>query len=578
MLNRLRVLVSTESPLLGTAAVASVVAAIILHIAVTRDSSIPVLWTDEVGYFGNAQLLAGFGEPRSFQGRSYYIGWSLLLVPFWWITQDPETFYHLAVALSVVFGIAAIWPLALLVRHVGICWSWAVLVGAIVSLAPSRVLFSSFALAEHLVMFLMAFTAVAAVRYSERRDVRSAVLLGLAASAVFVSHGRTVGLLGATGLWFLWELLRKPRRPALAGLAVLGAVSLGGFLLYRWTISFMYIASADREASAIERIFGSDPAAVLTSATGQIWYQVATWAGVAVVGVTLVVILAGREFRRRQPGVGTWAVVALLGSLVVSATWVSRTIAAGRDRLDIYSYGRYLEAFGAILAAVGIAFLIRGLSRRAAVWTFVSSAVITAVFLLFVAPQAPLGGALFWGPTSVPGLLQWPWPGVTTAQGPPWIIAGVVGLALLAVALLLARRAPLLAVGLIGAFFAISSVVADERTITPYFTPFYQSLTLRSAVSDLPAEATVSYDLYREPDAPGDPISSNAYQYWTIPRELPRFNSSEVDPETDFVIARKEWVRAEELGAVKVADDTGGFDNALWVLPGPFQQDLADAG
>ncbi|WBU37772.1 hypothetical protein [Homoserinibacter sp. YIM 151385] len=563
---------------LGTAAAAVLaIAATAIHLWMASTASIPVLWTDELGYLANAQILSGVGEPRDLAGRGYYVGWALLLVPLWWITNDLELLYRIAVGISAVLGIAVMLPSALIARRMGLGWRWSVALAAVVSLAPARTSMSSFALAENLLTLLIAFTVLAAMRFGASRSLRDGVLLGAAAAAVFVTHGRAVPIAIAVGLWLLWEL-RRHWRAALAGGVVLAAMSAGGFLLYRWTISFLYPPSADREATGIDRIFFSPPAAVVTSGTGQVWYEFAAWGGLCVLGGILLGRGVIRELRAREVGVSIVSAVALIGVFVVSATWVSRVVAAGRDRLDIYSYGRYLESYGVLLALFGLILLVKGISWRAGITAIAASVVISAVFFLFIAPQAPLDGILFWGATSVPGLLQYPWPNTSSRLVPPWPWAGGFAMAAI-VATVLLRKRPQIVVAVAAIFFAASSVVAGVRTLDPYFAGFRASFGLREELHEL-VDHTVAFDTdgMNEPGMVRDAVSRNAYQYWTSPRASEVFDSDEGIPDVELVIARKEWANGEAAGARKLADDTGLFDNALWVMPGALQDELDARG
>ena len=117
----------------------------------------------------------------------------------------------------------------------------------------------------------------------------------------------------------------------------------------------------------------------------------------------------------------------------------------------------------------------------------------------------------------------------------------------------------------------------------PSFNAWYQSFTLRHDIAavlrDHP-EASLSFDRIGLSDTLGgvDTVSRNAYQFWLAPREVPVFDSESAQPRTDLVISRKEWKDAPELGARLVAEDTGMFDNALWVLPGQLQDELEAEG
>lgn len=576
--------VRTEEPEAGTAATTSrawpvlagvlSVLAVGLHAWMASAASIPVLWTDELGYLANAQVIAGVGEPLDLAGRGYYIGWSLVIAPLWWVLDQPETVYRVAVWVSAVTGVALIGVIAMIARRLGVTWSQGLAVGAVVSLAPSRALMSNFALAEHLLTLLVALAVLAALRFRERSDVVGAVALALATAALFVTHGRTVPVVLATTAWFAWTALRGSRPAGLVGSAVLWGLSAAGFVVYRDIVSLMYSGSQDREASGIERIVEGDPTAIAVSGLGQVWYETVVWGGLALLGALALLAAAASELRRRDPGPAVWSVISLLGLFVISATWVSRVISVGRDRLDVYAYGRYLEPYGALLAALGLVLVIRGLTVRLRVTLVVVTAVVMGLFFYVNDARTPLGGALFWGPTSVPGLLAWDWPGVTAALRPPWVAAAVaaaVGV-LLIVAL---RRFPLVVVVLFAAFFTWGSVTAQTKTVTPYFSGFRESFGLREALAEYP-DATISFDTWRGSGegVPRDPVSRNAYQYWGFPRPVEVVRTPEAAPTGELVIARDDWPWGEARGAVKVARDTGLFDNALWVMPGELQDSL----
>jgi hypothetical protein len=555
-----------ETLLWWVVATVSGVAAALFHVWAASSATIPVLWTDELGYLANARILAG-ESALDLAGRSYYIGWSLLITPFWLISDNPVTVYQAAVWLSALLGVMVIPAVATLAVQLGAARAQGFAIGAVISLAPSRALFANFALAENMVTLLVALTAIAALKFHACRTTFWAAILAGTAAFLFLSHGRTVPIAAATALWFGWSAVRGSRAPAIVGLLVLAAISLSGFWLYRTVGGQLYPPGSDREASAIDRMVQADWTAVAISATGQVWYEYAVWLGFALLGALAVLAAMWREISSRRLGVATWATLGLSGVLFVSATWVSRTIAAGRDRLDIYSYGRYLEPYGATLAAMGLLLLVMGLNVRQRTIYAAGALVLSLVFLAVNAQRAPLGGALFWGPTSIPGLLQWDWPHVTPATSPPWLIASAAA-AMGVIVTLTLHRWPVLVVALFAVYMAASSLVAQQKSILPYFTGFRESFGLRSELADVPA-GQLSFDVWRPtgPGVPRDPVSRNAYQYWSMPGPTLLFSSEDSPPPTRYVISRREWPMGESLGAVKIGEDTGLFDNALWLVP-----------
>ncbi len=58
---------------------------VVLHVlfALTRDR--PLIFADEAGYIGNARYLAGGLPIKMLNSAAYYPGYSLLLMPVFWL-------------------------------------------------------------------------------------------------------------------------------------------------------------------------------------------------------------------------------------------------------------------------------------------------------------------------------------------------------------------------------------------------------------------------------------------------------------------------------------------------------------
>lgn len=561
-------------PLGRVLAVLSVLSTVALHVYAARDGAGPIFYTDEIGYLSNAQLLAGVGEPRDLSFSSYYLGWSVLLTPVWWLSTDPGTVYRIALGLSVLCAVGLLVPLTLLAERLGAARPWSVVLAAAVACAPARVVPSNFALAENFLTLVLALTVLAALRFEERPTHGRAAVLGLAAAWVFVTHGRMVPVLAAVCLWLGLSVLRR-RWSGLTGIAVAVGVSVPMFLLYRWVAAQLYEPTMDREARGLLRLLDVDPVAAVLAGAGQAWYAVVAWFGLTAIGVVAVVVRAVHETRRGRPATATWSVVAFAGAVLISVTWIAAVVARGDDRFDIYSYGRYLDPMLSVLALVGLTVLWRGRRAGTVRVAAVLSALVVAGFLLVVVPRVPITPTTWWGPNSVAGLLQWDWPAITAAQRPPWYPASLACLALLALVALCARRAPWLPVALLVVVVPVSAWVAQTKTLDPFYLAWYSSFELGRAVEQRPG-ATVAFDVAgtTETEGTGDTVSRNAYQFWLAPRTVEVLDSTVEVPTTDLVVARRDWALAEELGAVRVAEDDGLFDNALWVMPGPRQEEL----
>jgi hypothetical protein len=560
-------------------AAASILVLVGVHVYMAWDSVIPIYWDDEMGYLSNALVLAGHPAP-DLGGQSYYLGWSFVLTPIWWFTTDPAIVYRAAIVLSVIAGIALVIPLALIARRLGVALPWAITMGAVVAVAPARALMSNFVLAENFLALVVALCVWAALRFAARKTVGRAATLGLLSSLVFLTHGRATPILIATGLWFLVTLRRSPRA-SIVGIATAVIPSIGGFLLYRGISSLMYHGGVDRETAGLDRLFSPDVAALFKAFSGQTWYSDIAWLGLSVFGTLVLGARLWREIRRRRLGVGTWAMVALIGVVIISATFTADPISRAVPRIDILSYGRYLDPFLAVLSLLGLVALWKRPRKRVWVAAIAITAVLGVIQHFVLQPTLTTSPTRWWAPISVAGLLQYPWPNVSDRTIPPYTLATAVVLVLLVVAFVLRRFRRILVVALLIAM-AGSSVVAEVRTIRPFFDHSYSTFTMRESVREF-KDDPISFDLsglgaQRAFGTKADVSSRNAFQFWLAGSSVPVFDSSKKAPSTELVISRRDWPLAKSLGAKLVLENTDSFDDALWVLPGALQDKLAADG
>jgi hypothetical protein len=553
-------------------AVIAALCVIVAHTAAVWDSSSPVYWEDEIGYLSNSLVLAG-GTPPDLGGKSYYIGWSLVLTPIWWFTTDPAVVYRVASALSALAGILLVVPLTLIARRLGVRLPWAIVLASIVAVSPSRVVMSNFALSENFLTLVIAFTALAAFRFQAHQTLARAATLGALSSLVFITHARASAVLIATLLWLLFRIRQTPAASSI-GLAVAIVPSVLGFLLYRHVGELMYTSGSVRESNAIDRLINVDVPSLLAAASGQSWYSAVSWFGIAVIGLVVLTVRVVAEVRTRRFSIGFWGIAVVVGSVFISAGFIAKSIATHADRIDIFSYGRYLDPIVAVIALIGLVAVWRGASRRFAIAAAGLLCVLSVVQLAVLAPLVTTDAGRWWTPISNAGLLQYPWPGVSSATQPPFALATLGALLVLTVIIVVRRSRALVAIGLV-VIMGASSAAAEVRTIRPFFDHTYSSFTLRYVLDDY-KDQPISFDLDGFDGSPT--VSRNAYQFWLAGERVPLFHSEIDAAPTQLVISRKNWDRAVSLGALRIAVDAPDLDNALWVLPGALQDQLLDAG
>jgi hypothetical protein len=553
-----------ERPAISTlAAVGAVLIAIAVTAYVAADARIPVMWNDEAGYLSGAQILAGVGEPRDLSGRGYYyLGFSYLLVPLWWISSHPEVVYRLAIVLNALLGLATILPLMSIGRSLGLRRVTAVTLAAIVVAAPGRSLMAGYVLSENLQALLVATVVVLAIRLWRNPSWPVASLLLAAAVWAFLTHGRlTPVLVGAIVL----VVIARRRSPWSVAVLVAAALALaaGGYLLYRHVAGQLYHTDSDRESVGISRILGLNPGAAAIEASGQLWYLQIAWWGTALIGIVFLVSRSVAEVRTKRFGPYSIGLIVFVGLFGVSVSWLATRVADGTARLDMYTYGRYLDPLATALAFVGLVWLWKGMSKRAAVVALATQSVVVVTFVAIdILAITPTNTS--WVPTSVPGLLSYNWPLISSAGGPPWLLASLVGLGA-ALVIFVVRNRPVVIALVLTVALAGTAVLGEYRSLRPFFAGWYDSFTLAEQLPDS-SRNSLSFDIAGL-DAENDTVSRNAYQFLLGPEPLPIVDSTVTAPTTEYVIARSTWPYGESIGATRVLVDSGMFDNALWRMP-----------
>ncbi|MCV2394182.1 hypothetical protein OEB99_07675 [Actinotalea sp. M2MS4P-6] len=550
-------------------AAAAVAVALLVHVHAALGSTTPVWGEDEIGPLADARVIAAVGEPWTLSKLAYYPGWSVLLAPLWWITDDPQTVYRLAVGLSVLVGVASIAPLAALARRLRVDAPTAVALAAVITASPARSVMSNYVIIENFLVLIVALTAVAAVRYWERPGMARGLVLASAAAYAFFTHGRAIAIPIATALALAvaaWRRLPGARTALVATVAL----SVGAFLVYRGIVQQLYTGS--REGAAIETVTSVTPVGLLRTTVGQLWYQVAAWFGLTFLGGWVVVAAAVREVRRRRAAAAAWGALALAGQLGVVALFLGRVLTdpAAVGRQDYWFYGRYLDPFVVPLAVIGLAALVTRVRLRVVAGVLVGAAVVSAAFVVVNLSHVDTGAPV--AAINIGGVLVW-----QVLLGVVPRLATVVAVLLLSAALLLigrtGRLGSVLAVGGLGIWFAISSVVVDTVVVDHLSRVWLTSSGVADLVDEVAPDATeIGYDM-----AGTLPAEDNRVTFWLSPRTVVRFDSAEEPPPTDVVVARWEWPEGERLGAVRMGSLLFP-DNAVWVLPGQRQDDLIADG
>lgn len=557
----------------------ALVVSLVCHWLMTRGATGPVWMDDEVGYLADAAHLAGQDMPR-FASLGYWGGWSLSLVPLYLVLDDAGQVYRGAVLVSALLGALVVLPAYALARLLTRSATVALVCAVVVTNVPDRTVMSGYALSEN-ALVLATFTAAALVLAGSRSfeagaDRRGSVLhvgAAVACLAAFAVHARGAALVGAVALLGAAHLLHAGRRGT--GVAVLGVGVVGAVLVYLTNdalVGAVYAGAAgQREDDLLATLSSLDPAILLLAASGQVWYQLAAWGGLSVAGFAVVLAASVRQLRTRgvRFGAPAWMLAATVAGTVISLVAVSGPISRGTDRVDFYFYGRYVTHLTAVLALVGLVWLVRRARARQALLLGLVVLVCSVLFLTRGVRLGDPGRAL--APINVPAVTAWPWP--PFVPGAPLPVGWITAAGLLTLLLLLGlRRWPLVLALVVLVASVGSGQNAQRLTLRPFDAPVRAGAAPLLPVVDrlgAPPVALVGLPSFQR----------NAYQFWLWPGSVRSAGRGEdLEPRADeLVIAAPDDPRVLRPGQRTVVCDRSG-QACLTVAPGPLQERLSAAG
>lgn len=541
----------------------SVIVAALVIVAVQWRSTGPVFRADEVGNLGNALLLANPATSWLLTGNAYMPGFSIFLTPIWWFTDSPDVAYRAAVILGAAISVAAVVPLSKIARHFGAPSRVSVIIGAIIVAAPSRALEANYVWAENLLVLLVCFTVALLLDLDPKvaPKLSSSLLLGLSAGGTFLAHGRALpfALLALVGAgWLL-------RRHVVHALVVLGSgftVMLIAYGLLDYISDTLYIRD-DRIGKALGALSDTTASGWLDAAASQLWYQVAAWLGLSVLGGLVLVNVA----RKRGSNSPEAVLTAILALLALTVPLLTSDLERSPFRLDLNLYGRYLDAFLVPLVACALAAVWLGVSRRI---RLVSVGVVVAsgvLFALVAIPNLPIGASVT--PAHFAGIAHFVDPTrAGTGTQDSWFLIALLGTAGAIVALLLTVR-PMLLFVVLGMWAVTTTLYSDNRVFDPQDTSYRQSSAQLEPIRGVP-EVT---PLHADSQSDRAFIYGNEFTFWSTPRPYVYVDLNGDTAAVDLLIADldSDWPLGQGGRPVagSIVDGT-----AIWVFPGAIYDQL----
>lgn len=448
--------------------------------------TMPVATPDETGYLLAARVLTGGPDADLSPSTVYRGGYPLLLTPAFWLADNPETVYRLAIAVNALVGATVVLLVYQVLRRLALSRRWSYAVAHVTALLPATVFYTQYVLTDAvlpavLLCWLLLLHSWLLGDAGPKRSASAGIGAGLAAAYADAVHVRgTVVVTVCAAIFLLAAVFRwRPRwSAALAGLALVVGVAAGR-MLNGWLQPHLYPRGAnDLPAYFMQRLTSIDGYVwTLSVGVGQIWYLIVATGGLAGIGIAAVAAAAfrrGTDPRMRALAVGL--LVAVLGIAFATSAGLPDEYRVGN-----YAYGRYLACLTPVFFAVGVAVLPRrrgrvvlGVGAAVAVTTFAAAWIVQAnagvklrsyVYLAFDFPET--------------AFLTWDW---TTFRLWPATVAGLLLLALALAVSRIGRRGPVLVVAGLALVNLAMVTTAADRISRPLVRNFSAATDLHRAV------------------------------------------------------------------------------------------------
>jgi hypothetical protein len=527
------------------------------YVALSRDR--PLIFADEAGYLGNARFLAGGLPIKMFKAGAYYPGYSLLLIPVYWLGLSPEHTYQVALVLNGLLLGTAYFSLIGWTRWLlGENSKYSYWIAFTASLYPTFLVQPGFAMSESAAIAVATALPLLCYRFIASRRVIYGVAFALMTVLLHAIHPRFAGTVGAAVLVTAVAAVFRAisvRSALLTGL-VLGAGVFGTRALTAYISSVNgggTSKSAERMANTMTRLDGIW--AIVLEAFGQFWYLGVATAGLVVVGLVALVKLllapVGSGPRWASP---RWLALAFTLLAAAVAFGVSSAFLSNPRRVDHFIYGRYNECVLAPVLATGIWALVRaGKSWRAHAWNF---GIVAACLLPLALVLVWARGDDWFGHKNLANIIAII-PLIRLVSGMHLVALSLVAIGAYLLFSLGTRWRPWLGLGLVCAGF-----LAAAHNSFDTFMDMQKGRAKRQVLFDraatLPDLDKLSYDA-----AYLDPVTLFFGQYFLPKTEFVFFDSARgEEPPTNYVLGSQKWPRAKALAPQLVAKDRAGF--SLW--------------
>lgn len=332
----------------------------------------PFVYADEMGYWSHAANMAGL--QWSIEGTSWYsYGYSLFLVPLFWISHDMYIIYKLALILNAIAGVMSFMVCYDISKRLSPQTNPLVLaaISVMVIMYPSFLAQSYIAWSETILYLFIWILFWIIIRFEEKQNIVLSILIGFILGFIYMIHNRTIGVLVAyCMIGFICSVLKKINwKYYMVSLAILVTVlKISGWA--KNILKVKYVKNFDSPSisgngieSILDRLQAFSPIeaikALFVSISGQAWYLLAATGLLVFWGIVVCI----RQIKqKKQSFFYGFAILSLAGTMGVSGIWwmnLSNISSQGVVRVDGFFYGRYNECVLGIFLLLGLIYLVQ---------------------------------------------------------------------------------------------------------------------------------------------------------------------------------------------------------------------------
>ncbi|MCF8082921.1 MAG: hypothetical protein K9M96_07490 [Deltaproteobacteria bacterium] len=547
---------------------------VFLHIILGLKMQQPIIFADEVGYLGVARYFAGVSHlPQGIQ--LYHFGYSLFLLPAFWLFSDPISAYRAAIVInSLLLSSLYISIYFLLHRFFECGKKLSFLIAFITCLYPAFLLQSNIAWSENAFIPCFSFFIISFGLLIDKKSYLMALVFGFLTGFLFTIHPRALPILPTVVIYLLVLafLAKIPKTKIILSILVIFTVYLLTGSINEHLTTFYgkasFSAPAPIKAYLSKLLSLSNIVSLSLSAAGQLLYLCQATCGLFLIATAYVCLTIHRKWSSLhrfalndiQFNVILLFIIASSGIFLAS----SLQMIGEPERADHLIYGRYNEGFLALYIALALLAIrvewAANSPKKLRPYLFALAIIVLALIAISNPDYDKVREITKPGSVNVINVLG-VYPFLVLSGGLNLLVVSLISTAFFFMVIYAFRIKFSVGLWSIAIYFLFISACG--------YTVFYvradnikQVTTLARHVQSISDAKVVSYDV-----AFRDPESWYSYQYLLPDVVFKTFRSSRKQlPSSRVVISSRNWKQSKNLNARLVASENGNPETSSVIL------------